>query len=179
MPIKCELNFAENAFESIKSLFGYEKKPYIPTGSNQKNVVTGDSIQDPKCPSCPSCHPLNGFNYLDEIKLNTTEWKCIDVVLRNATKDQGNFTSLLLTATGEAVVDQIKGCYAVKSEGIDWFGWWTDWWNFFSQTDFWKFVTDHYWYIVIAAVISLVVITCLCKLCCVLCKKKHDDDFLE
>ncbi|KAL7039928.1 hypothetical protein ACKWTF_000181 [Chironomus riparius] len=173
LPIKCELNFGENAFASIKSFFGFDEKPYIPTGTNQNNAA----FIEPKDGSfqCPKCYPSSEINYLDEIKLNTTEWKCIDIVLRNATKDHGNFTSLLLTATGKKVLDRIMDCYAVKSEDIDWFGWWHN----FTQSDFWKLVTDHYWYIIIAALISLVVITCCCKLCCVLCKKKRDDDFLE
>ncbi|XP_070495131.1 uncharacterized protein [Chironomus tepperi] len=176
-PTKSEIDFGENAFASIKSFFGFEEKPYIPTGTNHMNSPAIDStvgsIEHPKCQS------LKVINYLHEIQLNTTEWKCIEKILRNATKDPGNFTSLLLIATKEAIVDQIKSCYADKSEGIDWFGWWNDWWNNFTQTDFWKIVTDHYWYIIIAAVATLVVLTCLCKLCCVICKKKRDEELLE
>lgn len=165
-PIKCD--FFENAWKSVKDVFTFEDKPYIPQNSHNATFIESAEI-----------------NYLDEIKLNTTEWKCIDQILRNSTNVTGNFTSLLLYAVNETVVDQIKDCYADKSAvsaekptdsaGIDFFGWWDD----FVQTDFWKFITEHYWYILIAAGASLVVILCLCKLCCAICKKKHDDDIVE
>lgn len=194
-------NFAEDAIDSIKSFFGYGEKPFIPTGTHQNKSAPSDTNIGPD--KDPKCQPtsVKEINLLDEIQLNTTEWKCIDKILRNVTNNPVNFTNLLLTATNETVVFQIKNCYPDKSDnGTDWFGWWqpqewwntliqpkewlsnfinSDWWIKFSQTDFWKFVTDHYWYVIIAVVAIIVVFTCLCKLCCVLCKKRNDEDLLE
>lgn len=181
LPINCEKNFFENTVDFFKSLIGFGEKPFIPTGTHQNISILADTNvgleKDPK-----------EKNLLDKIQLNTTEWKCIDQILRSVTDNSENSINLLLTATSETVVSQIKNCYAEKSEsGIDWFGWWQpqEWWNNFvkadwiTQTDFWKFISDYYWYVIIAAVIIIVVIICLCKLCCVLCKKKNDEDLLE
>jgi len=172
-PIKCDISsFFGNAYESVKEFLGVQQKSYIPSSVNNTVNGTDGSVQDPKC------QPSNKINYLDEVKLNTTEWKCIDEVLRNATNDPGNFTSLLLTAVNETIFDQIKDCYADKTE-TDLFAWWKDWWNYLIQTEYWKFVFDYRWHIIVAVVAFIVFMTCLCKLCCTICKKKNDDDIIE
>ena len=172
-PTNGDKNFFGNAYETVKGFFRIQQKPYEPAPSSN-NTANGTDIvvQNPKC------QPSNKINYLDEIKLITSEWKCIDKVLRNAANDPGNYTNLLLIAVNKTFVDQIKDCYADKTE-TDLFAWWNDWWNYLIQTDYWKFVSDYRWYFIVAVVASIVVITCLCKLCCAICKKKYDDDIVE
>ena len=158
-PISCGF------LKSLKELFGFEEKPYIPQGTHAKDPLFVRSSLDM---SKSASLPLQQINYLDEIKSNSTEGKCIDSVLRNATKDPGNATEILIAATNLTVVVELKDCY---DEKISLFAWWDD----FVQTDYWKLFKNYHLFIIIAFIAILSVITLLITLCCVICKRSKDD----
>lgn len=156
------------------NLFG-EKRDYTP-GSNYKknNSYQPDKNERQMYVSLPLRAQSQSTNILEDIQNDTPGWQCIKEILYKEAKDVENFTLLLSIAVREDVVDKIKDCYVDNSEGNS-----ASWWDDFIQTDFWKFLTDFYWYIIIAVVATVTVLLLLCKLCCVICKNSNDEDYIR
>ena len=104
-----------------------------------------------------------------EVMMNATnqwsQWKCIEEII-NSTNAK-NFSNLLYTMLQPVNLDQVNNCY--KSSDTS------------QQTagETIRSFQPHYYIIGIIAFLGILFLCIICKLCCIFCKKKSDDDELD
>lgn len=103
-----------------------------------------------------------------EAMMNATQqlsqWKCIEQVIQDS--NANNFSNLLFTMIKQPYLDRISNCYTSSN---------TSKWTTETIGSF-----EPFYYIIGSITVLGIIFLCLiCKLCCILCKKKNDDDELD
>lgn len=106
-----------------------------------------------------------------EVMMNATnqssQWKCIEQIIQST--NAKNFSTLLFTMLKPTYLDQVNKCYTSSD---------TSQWTETAEETIRSF-QPHYYIIGIIAFLGILFLCIICKLCCILCKKKSDDDELD